>query len=37
MDEFADFEGYMTNIESWGMKSGIVKIIPPAEWYVLIT
>lgn len=34
MEEFQDFEGYMNNIEAWGMRSGIVKVIPPAEWYV---
>ncbi|KIJ67259.1 hypothetical protein HYDPIDRAFT_84235 [Hydnomerulius pinastri MD-312] len=32
MDEFADFEGYMTKVEAWGLKSGIVKVIPPKEW-----
>ena len=32
MGEFADFEGYMTKIECWGLKSGIVKVIPPKEW-----
>ncbi|KAI0641835.1 hypothetical protein C8Q79DRAFT_299359 [Trametes meyenii] len=32
MDEFADFEGYMNKVEPWGMRSGIVKIIPPKEW-----
>lgn len=35
MEEFADFEGYMTKIECWGMRSGIVKVIPPKEWSVL--
>jgi jmjN domain len=35
MDEFEDFEGYVTKIECWGTRSGIVKVIPPAEWYVL--
>ncbi|KAL1942341.1 hypothetical protein VTO73DRAFT_6405 [Trametes versicolor] len=30
--EFADFEGYMNRVEPWGMRSGIVKIIPPKEW-----
>ncbi|KAF8910268.1 jmjN domain-containing protein [Mucidula mucida] len=34
MDEFRDFEGYMNKIECWGMRSGIVKVIPPKEWYV---
>ncbi|GLB42769.1 putative jmjN domain containing protein [Lyophyllum shimeji] len=32
MEEFQDFEGYVTKIECWGMKSGIVKVIPPKEW-----
>ncbi|KAG9312599.1 JmjC domain, hydroxylase-domain-containing protein [Chiua virens] len=32
MDEFADFEDYMAKIECWGLKSGIVKVIPPKEW-----
>ncbi|KAJ7058631.1 JmjC domain, hydroxylase-domain-containing protein [Mycena amicta] len=32
MDEFADFERYMTRIESWGRRSGIVKVIPPKDW-----
>ena len=30
--EFADFEDYMNKIECWGMRSGIVKVIPPKEW-----
>lgn len=32
MEEFKDFEGYLNKIECWGMKSGIVKVIPPKEW-----
>ncbi|KAH9979809.1 JmjC domain, hydroxylase-domain-containing protein [Russula compacta] len=32
MEEFQDFEGYMNNIECWGMRSGIVKVIPPKQW-----
>ncbi|VDC01252.1 unnamed protein product, partial [Peniophora sp. CBMAI 1063] len=32
MDEFRDFEGYMKKVECWGMKSGIIKIVPPKEW-----
>ncbi|OAX41802.1 JmjC-domain-containing protein [Rhizopogon vinicolor AM-OR11-026] len=32
MDEFQDFEGYMKKIECWGLRSGIVKVIPPKEW-----
>ena len=34
MAEFEDFEEYMTRVEPWGMRSGIVKIIPPKEWSV---
>lgn len=33
-EDFNDFEGYMNKIEPWGMRSGIVKIIPPREWSV---
>ncbi|KAG6841641.1 hypothetical protein C0991_008626 [Blastosporella zonata] len=32
MEEFEDFEEYVTKLECWGNKSGIVKIIPPKEW-----
>ncbi|KAI0325141.1 hypothetical protein GY45DRAFT_1356889 [Cubamyces sp. BRFM 1775] len=32
MEEFADFEAFMNRVEPWGMRSGIVKIIPPKEW-----
>ncbi|KAI5118500.1 hypothetical protein M0805_004000 [Coniferiporia weirii] len=32
MEEFSDFEMYMSRVECWGMRSGIVKIVPPAEW-----
>ncbi|KAF9221048.1 JmjC-domain-containing protein [Gyrodon lividus] len=32
MEEFADFEQYMSKIECWGLRSGIVKVIPPKEW-----
>jgi hypothetical protein len=34
MAEFEDFEDYVTKIECWGSKSGIVKVIPPKEWCV---
>lgn len=33
MEEFRDFEEYMNRVECWGMRSGIVKVIPPKEWY----
>ncbi|KAK0119885.1 hypothetical protein ONS95_011315 [Cadophora gregata] len=32
MDEFADFTRYMAAINKYGMRSGIVKVIPPPEW-----
>ncbi|KZT67536.1 JmjC-domain-containing protein [Daedalea quercina L-15889] len=32
LEEFRDFEAYLNRIECWGMKSGIVKVIPPKEW-----
>ena len=28
MEEFEDFEGYMNKVEVWGMRGGIVKVIP---------
>lgn len=33
MDQFQDFEKYMTGVNPYGMKSGIVLIDPPKEWY----
>jgi hypothetical protein len=36
MEEFRDFEGYMKSVETWGMRSGIVKIVPPQEWYEML-
>lgn len=32
MEQFADFYKYCESIDSWGMKTGIVKIVPPKEW-----
>ncbi|KAK5631454.1 hypothetical protein RRF57_007168 [Xylaria bambusicola] len=32
MSQFKDFKKFMVKIDSYGMKSGIVKIIPPQEW-----
>jgi hypothetical protein len=37
MEQFRDFESYMTSVECWGMKSGIIKVIPPKEWLVLMS
>ncbi|KXH38002.1 JmjC domain-containing protein [Colletotrichum simmondsii] len=32
MHQFKDFKLFMTKVDHYGMKSGIVKIIPPPEW-----
>jgi hypothetical protein len=32
MSQFRDFKKYMDKIDKFGMKSGIVKVIPPQEW-----
>jgi len=37
MEQFADFKKYMEKIDKYGMKSGIVKVIPPQEWYARST
>lgn len=36
MDQFRDFYKYNKAINKYGMQSGIVKIIPPAEWTQLL-
>ncbi|CAO1629128.1 unnamed protein product [Parajaminaea phylloscopi] len=32
MAQFADFYRFCEAIDSWGMKAGIVKVVPPKEW-----
>ncbi|KAI1389118.1 uncharacterized protein F4822DRAFT_429731 [Hypoxylon trugodes] len=32
MHQFKDFKKFMTKVDCYGMKSGIIKIIPPQEW-----
>ncbi|KUI58908.1 DNA damage-responsive transcriptional repressor RPH1 [Cytospora mali] len=32
MLQFKDFKKFMGAVDSYGMKSGIIKIIPPQEW-----
>ncbi|MCJ1356108.1 MAG: hypothetical protein MMC33_006102 [Icmadophila ericetorum] len=32
MDEFRSFKSFISKIDKYGMKSGIVKVIPPQEW-----
>ena len=32
MDQFKSFKKFVEKIDKYGMKSGIVKVIPPPEW-----
>ncbi|OAA52874.1 jumonji family transcription factor [Cordyceps fumosorosea ARSEF 2679] len=32
MEQFKDFKKFMKKVDSYGMTSGIIKIIPPQEW-----
>ncbi|KYK56120.1 regulator of deoxyribodipyrimidine photo-lyase PHR1 [Drechmeria coniospora] len=32
MFQFKDFQRFMKKVDGYGMKSGIIKIIPPREW-----
>ncbi|KAI9673334.1 MAG: hypothetical protein M1829_004100 [Trizodia sp. TS-e1964] len=32
MDQFRSFKKFMEKIDKYGMRSGIVKVIPPKEW-----
>ncbi|KAL8868262.1 MAG: hypothetical protein Q9174_005104, partial [Haloplaca sp. 1 TL-2023] len=32
MDQFRSFKTFISKIDKYGMKSGIVKVIPPQEW-----
>jgi hypothetical protein len=34
MDQFRSFKKFIEKVDKYGMKSGIVKVIPPAEWLV---
>ena len=34
MKQFRSFKEFIQKIDKYGMKSGIVKVIPPKEWYV---
>lgn len=33
MEEFKDFKSFIESIDKYGKESGIVKVIPPKEWY----
>ncbi|KAN0062932.1 hypothetical protein ACQY0O_004753 [Thecaphora frezii] len=32
MEQFRDFYSFCQAIDSWGMRSGIIKVVPPKEW-----
>lgn len=32
MDQFRDFSEFVRKVDKYGMKSGIIKVIPPKEW-----
>lgn len=33
MDQFRSFKKFVNKIDKYGMKAGIVKVVPPQEWY----
>ena len=35
MDQFRSFKKFIEKVNKYGMKSGIVKVVPPKEWFVL--
>lgn len=35
MNQFRSFKEFIQKIDKYGMKAGIVKVIPPKEWYVI--
>ncbi|KAJ5166878.1 uncharacterized protein N7482_005659 [Penicillium canariense] len=32
MDQFRDFQSFISKIDKYGMQAGIVKVVPPKEW-----
>ncbi|EOA88393.1 uncharacterized protein SETTUDRAFT_38448 [Exserohilum turcica Et28A] len=32
MDQFRNFQRFIEKVDKYGMKSGIIKVIPPKEW-----
>jgi hypothetical protein len=32
MNQFRSFKEFIKRIDHYGMKSGIVKVVPPKEW-----
>lgn len=37
MDQFRNFKRFIDKVDKYGMKSGIVKVVPPTEWYISIS
>jgi len=35
MEQFRSFKKFIEKIDKYGMRSGIVKVVPPQEWYVV--
>lgn len=35
MEQFHDFERFIRAVDHYGMQSGVIKVIPPKEWYAL--
>ena len=34
MAQFRNFRRFIDKVDKYGMKSGIVKVVPPTEWYI---
>ncbi|KAK2787517.1 hypothetical protein FQN51_003148 [Onygenales sp. PD_10] len=32
MDQFRDFAAFIQKVDKYGMKSGVIKVVPPKEW-----
>lgn len=37
MEQFHDFERFIRAVDHYGMQSGVIKVIPPKEWYDFIS
>lgn len=33
MAQFRSFKKFVDKVDKYGMKAGIIKVIPPKEWY----
>lgn len=32
MAQFQDFQKFINRVEKYGMRAGVIKVIPPKEW-----